>query len=224
MVTRNVLFAAGENYHVYNRGNSKQVIFRNPSDYERFSALLYLSNSHDNFNVRDALKSHQSVYDIKLTDKLINISAVCLMTNHFHLIATPLTDGGLSKFMLKLGTSYSMYFNTKYDRTGSLFEGSYKAKYLEDDRYLKYLFAYIHLNPQKLMKGNNFSTESIFNFVNNYQYSSLSLFTNPSSPRVTLGLDKIVDRSLFEIYFKNEVQVQRELFDWINYDDTPALG
>jgi len=59
------------------------------------------------------------------------------------------TEGGIVKFMRKLATSYSMYINTRYDRSGSLFEGNFKSRYVDDEPYMNYLFSYIHLNPVK---------------------------------------------------------------------------
>ena len=73
------------------------------------------------------------------------------MPNHFHILVKEKIENGISKFMGKLTTGYSMYFNKRYDRTGSLFQGVFKSVHADSDEYLKYLFAYIHLNPIKLI-------------------------------------------------------------------------
>lgn len=72
-----------------------------------------------------------------------------------------------------------MYFNTKYERTGSLFEGKFKAEHLDSDRYLKYIFAYIHLNPiaKKARSGSDFQAAVA------YAYSSLQLYAGMETSR-----------------------------------------
>ena len=229
MVTRTITFSEGEHYHVYNRGNSKQKIFLSQSDFDRFIQLLYLSNTTARFNVRDVLKTHNSVFEIHKPDSLVELHAVCLMPNHFHLIVTPLDENGLSRFMLKLATAYSMSFNTKYKRTGSLFESRFKAKNIDEDRYLKYLFSYIHMNPLSLISIEKKTKHEQFKFLYTYPHSSLSSYVNQNSlsPRAALGLselDKVVDTKLFEMYFEDKKKVEEELFNWITFDDEPALG
>jgi putative transposase len=111
-------------------------------------------------------------------EPLVSIGAYCLMPNHFHLLLTPLVDGGISKFMLKLQTGYSMYFNKKNDRVGALFQGVFKSQHMDDDIYLRYIYSYIHLNPAKL-KNSEWKTQpkSFLNqlkkFIAEYPYSSL---------------------------------------------------
>src|SRR3989344_7464294 len=120
-------FITGEYYHIYNRGIDKRVIFKSRGDYERFMMLLYLGNSSESFRLDDLLnKQHKTFSDILILDKgktLVSIGAWCLMTNHFHLLVRQEVDGGLTKFMRKLGVGYSMFFNIKYEREGALFGG-----------------------------------------------------------------------------------------------------
>ena len=82
----------------------------------------------------------------------IELLAFCLMPNHFHLLIKQLDEQSLKSFMTSLITRYSMYFNKKYDRVGSLFQGVYRAVLINDDKYLLHLSRYIHLNPSKLTK------------------------------------------------------------------------
>ena len=150
MSIRKVSFALGEFYHLYNRGNSKQIIFHDEQDYKRFVGLLYVCNQEENFK-SDNLGKNTDLLLIEVGKKLVSIGAWVLMPNHFHILATENIDYGISKFMQKLSTAYSMYYNKKYNRTGSLFEGKFKAQHLNKDSYLKYIFSYIHLNPIKLI-------------------------------------------------------------------------
>src|SRR3989338_5705420 len=159
MSIRKVSFAPGEFYHVYNRGNSKQVIFHDKQDYNRFLALLYAVNTKQNIAMRLVF---EDMYKFDRGERLVSLGAHCLMSNHFHLLLTEVDEGGISKFMQKLTTAYSMYYNKKYARTGGLFEGKFKSEHAGKDRYLKYIFSYIHLNPLKII-NKNWKTDGLKN-------------------------------------------------------------
>ena len=152
-MTRKTILAPEEYYHIYNRGVDKRVIFLDTADHQYFLALLYLSNSRKSFIVSNIAKTHprEEFFDVDREDHLVAIGAYCLMPNHFHILIKENVEGGTSLFMQKLSTAYTMYFNAKYERTGALFQGTFKAKHIDNDRYLKYLYAYIHLNPAKMV-------------------------------------------------------------------------
>src|SRR3989338_10803418 len=142
-------FVTGEYYHIYNRGIDKRVIFKLKRDYERFMMLLYVSNSSEIYRLDNLInRLHKKFDEILALDKgesLVSIGAWCLMTNHFHLLVRQEVDGGITKFMRKLGTGYSMFFNIKYERTGALFGGLFKSRLIgADDNYMKHLFGYLH--------------------------------------------------------------------------------
>ena len=148
-------FITGEYYHIYNRGIDKRVIFKSYKDYERFIMLLYLGNSNEPFRLDDILnKEHKKFDEILILDKgesIVSIGAWCLMPNHFHILIKQEADGGITKFMRKLGVGYSMFFNIKYQRAGGLFGGPFKSKLVgNDDNYMRQLFAYIHINPLEI--------------------------------------------------------------------------
>lgn len=218
MSIRKVNFVEGEFYHIYNRGNSKQAIFKNPNDYFQFINLLYIANTSVNFNLFDLKRNNNfDVFSVKRKDNLVAISAYCLMPNHFHILLTPLVENGVSKFMQKLSTGYSMYFNRRYKRTGSLFEGKFKSEHAGEDQYLKYLFSYIHLNPIKLFdkdwkKRGIQNKKRILQFLHTYKYSSYLDY---------LKIDRkeklILDPKHTVQYFPNKEIFQKEIFDWISY-------
>ena len=152
-MTRKDSFVTNNYYHVYNRGVDKRTIFGNKSDYYRFIHNLYEFNSEDaaiNLNRRLIDRGETSINNRKERKLLVNIVCYCLMPNHFHLILQQRVRNGITKFMRKIGTGYTMYFNTKNERRGVLFEGAFKAIWIEDDSYLMHLSRYIHLNPAKL--------------------------------------------------------------------------
>jgi len=180
MAIRRVPFIVGEYYHIYNRGVDKRTIFLNGYDYKRFVLLLYLCNSNKPVNMRSLLDKglpFAEMFSVDRGEQLVDIGAYCLMPNHFHILAFERIDGGISKFMEKLSTAYSMYFNKKNDRSGGLIERPFKVKYIDSEPYFNWVFSYIHLNPVKLIdkewkeKGVA-DAVAAKNFIDNYEYSS----------------------------------------------------
>lgn len=205
-------FAPGEYYHLYNRGNSKQKIFLDHFDYERFLTLLFIANGTNPFK----LFFLNDVENFDRGTSLVHIGAHCLMPNHFHVLLTPAVEGGVATFMKKVTTGYSMYFNNKYKRTGSLFEGRYKAQLAENDNHLKYLFSYIHLNPLKLFDP-NWKTDGVKDenaakrFAESYRYSSLSEYVNDEIKRKSC-----LSKDSFPQYHRSPEEVRKDLFVWLS--------
>lgn len=214
MSMRKIPFVEEEYYHLYNRGNAKRTIFKDESDYQRFLQLLYVCNTSAHVNIRDLPK------DFVPTEPIVAIGAYTLMPNHFHLLIKQTKPGGLSQFMQKIGTSYSSYFNKKYNMTGSLFEGKFKAQHLETDRYLRYMYAYIHLNPVKLIepswkeKGLKNKTRC-FEFLDAYIYSSYRTYINAPVPK---NQAHIIDPSAFPTYFATAAAHKKELLSWLHHN------
>jgi len=125
--------------YVYARGHSRSRIFRSKEDYSTFLNLFkrYLSKEQQYDKV--------SVPYPHLFNKL-ELTCFCLMPNHFHLLLYQHDEGSMSAFMRGVMTSYSRYFNKKYQRSGSLFESRYKASLITDQSYLEHITRYIHLN------------------------------------------------------------------------------
>lgn len=217
MSTRPVALAEHEFYHVYNRGTEKRTIYQSAQDYQRFIELLFLANSEKSFNVRNIRREHEDLFNIDRGSALVAVGAYCLMPNHFHLLIKPQKEGGLSKFMNKLTTGYSMYFNKKYERTGSLFEGSFKAKHASTDEYLKYLFSYIHLNPVKLYQSNwreeGVNQDEALAYLKNYHYSSFLDYCGSERKAST-----ILAKEHFPDYFTGAQTMEGELFSWLAYE------
>ncbi len=218
MSIRKVNLVSGEYYHIYNRGNSKQKIFHDNEDYARFISLLYACNSINDFRIF-ILAKEESPYDFERTKQIVSIGSYCIMPNHFHILITQKEEKGISKFMQKLTTAYVMYYNKKYKRTGSLFEGKFKSEHLNNDRYLKYIFSYIHLNPIKLIQkdwkeiGIKNKKEAL-EYLQNYKYSSYLDYLE--TKRIQ---NKILNIESFPEYFPNNKSFQSEIFEWLSYND-----
>lgn len=167
-------FSTEQFYHIYNRGVEKRNIFLEETDYFRFIHDLYELNDK---NAVINLYRNVGVTISHSRDLLVEIVCYCLMPNHFHLILKQAQDGGITKFMQKLGIGYALYFNQKYDRVGGLFQGRFKAVLITNDEYLIHLSRYIHLNPVELIEK-NWQGEGIKNlskvrkFLEKYRWSS----------------------------------------------------
>jgi len=141
------------------------------------------------------------------------------MPNHFHLLVREKEANGISLFMKKLLTAYSMYFNKKYKRTGRLFEGPFLAKHADTDEYLKYLFSYIHLNPVKLVdpkwKENKITDRAkAKKYLAEYKFSSYLDYM-----RVRRGEGKILNKSAFPGYFLNFKDFEQFIDEWLSFSD-----
>lgn len=218
MTTRHDSLALGEYFHIYNRGVDKRIIFKDDTDRDRFIELLYLANTKCPVNIRNIRRDYSSIFDFDREDVLVYIGAYCLMLNHFHILLTPVVESGVQIFMQKLLTGYSMYFNKKYERSGALFEGRFKSKHVSSDEYLKYLFAYIHLNPVKLIQPDwkDVGIQDIAEvkkYLDEYPYSSLrDYFGNREE-------SKILDKDKFPEYFSTKQEIDTELLEWLNYSE-----
>ena len=214
MSIRKTSFAPGEFYHIYNRGNGKREIFHDQWDYSHFLKILNLFNNKENHCLR---YESGNFFIPNLKTELVSIGGYCLMPNHFHLLVTEKEEGGISRFMQKLSTGYVMYYNQKYKRTGSLFEGKFKSEHVGNDKYLKYLFSYIHLNPVKLVEP-KWKTKGVMDqtrvleFLNGYEYSSYKKYLTDEDKY------NILDTSAFPEYFPTKESFKKEIFEWLNYE------
>ena len=196
---RRITFESGEYYHIYNRGVDKRTIFLDRRDFERFLYLLFACNDTEPLlNSQFYYRGFASIekYPRKRT-QLVDILCFCLMPNHFHLILRQRVDSGISLFMQKLGTGYTMYFNIKYKRSGVLFQGVFKAIHIDREEYLTHLTRYIHLNPAELRepqwkKQNIRNRKTILEFVKKYPWSSYQYYLERKrfAPLLATGLIK----------------------------------
>jgi REP element-mobilizing transposase RayT len=150
-------FTEGGIYHVYNRGVNKEDIFFQDEDFNIFLGLLgrYILG-------KDSLERMTTVKDYS---KRINLLAFCLLKNHIHLLIKQTDKKAISEFMHSLAISFTMKINNKYKRVGHLFQGIYKARFINTDAELVNVSRYIHFNP-----GTN------KNEIINYPFSSLKMY------------------------------------------------
>jgi len=209
---RTIQFIKGHFYHIFNRGVEKRDIFESEADMWRFLQALFLFNDEKslisslyglerdkgamNFSVIKNFFQEQG-YN---RDPLVRICADCLMPNHFHLLIEEIKENGISRFMHKIGTGYTNFFNAKYDRVGSLLQGPYKAVMVENDDYLQYLLAYINIiNPAQLIEPEIkekgvMDIDKVLDFAENYQWSTHQYYLGKME-------SIIVDKGIFQNFF-----------------------
>ncbi|MEA5098019.1 MAG: transposase [Burkholderiaceae bacterium] len=119
------LVISNQPHHVMQRGNDRQPIFHDAADYQAF--LGWLCEASRQFKVA--------------------IHAYVLMGNHLHLLATPSDESGLARMMQWVGRYYVPYFNRKYGRTGTLWQGRFKTSIIESEQYFLLCSRYIEMNP-----------------------------------------------------------------------------
>ncbi|MBM2817782.1 MAG: Tnp protein [Parcubacteria group bacterium] len=149
---RKVNFVTGEFYHIYNRGVDKRVIFSDTYDTKRFfqsmeefNAEKAIGSIYENSFVKKDPKSPPAQLGGEAS-KLVNFVCYCLNPNHYHFILEQVMDNGIEKFMQRIGTGYTMYFNNRYKRTRSLFQGVFKSSHIDSNEYLLHSSVYVNLN------------------------------------------------------------------------------
>lgn len=190
------IHAPEEYYHIFNRGMQKQPIFVTDADRIRFLFLVLTFQGKDTIpNISRALKLYVQGRTLnvgeKFTDKIlggriVELVAFCLMPNHFHLLLKEKLEGGIAKYMQRVLTAYTMYFNIRHDKSGHLFQGSYKSVFMKDDRQLMYVSTYIHKNCHELKEWKRKEDK--------YPWSSFQDYISENRWGKLLSNDIILDR------------------------------
>lgn len=207
-------------YHVFNRGVEKRPVFMDEPDYYRFVNDLAIFN--DNKSVSNP---KYRIEEIKKSDNrkpFVDILAFCLMPNHYHLLLRQKEEDGISKFMNKIGVGYTNYFNLKYERVGSLFQGTFKSVLIDDESQFLYIPYYIHLNPLDLKipdwKENGINKpKSAIEFLNSYKWSSHQDYTGKSN------FISVINKDILNELFINSENYQKELKNFISDFDFSGI-
>ena len=183
MPHRNIIrhYTEDASYHCYNRGVEKRKIFLDEQDYgvflQRLKLMLANPEGLDKEDVAGRVRVKSFYGEVQLI-------SYCLMPNHFHLLLRQESADAIPEFMRTLSTSYTMYFNKRYDRVGSLFQGRYKARLVDSDPYRLHISRYIHLNPLDLVSRLNLDA---------YLYSSMRFLREPDLAPSWLGAQELLD-------------------------------
>jgi putative transposase len=227
---------AGEIYHIYNRGTEKRSIFLDDSDYLRFIHDLFEFNDENPaFNIGHFFNKNRKRDEAEYIDvrrqyierrrgrkMLVEILAFCLMPNHYHLLLKPKKDSGITEFIKKINGGYAKYFNNKYERTGTLFQGKYKSILVKKDAYFIHLPYYIHLNPLDLKfpewrDGKIKNYKEAMKFLENYRWSSfLDYIGKKNFPSVT-------QREFLLRFFGGAEQYKKDTLEWLKEMDLEEI-
>lgn len=226
MPSNHIVPQIGGIYHVYNRGVEKRDIFIDRVDYVRFLHNLYEFNNIDNapaFERRYKPSKNKNVghpmFYIKqhIRKPIVDVLAFCLMKNHYHLLLRPVNKGGISLFMRKMNAGYANAFNAKYSRSGYLFEGRYKIKHVNKEKYLRHLICYINLNPLKFLskfdKNKKIDIEKTWEALNGYRWSSHLDYLDQDN------FGSIIDKKFVSNVFNSMVEYEKFTKDWVEYYD-----
>ncbi len=196
---RSTSLVTGETYHVFNRGAHKRSIFYTDGERERFLALLLVANQTTPVHLANLLTKYKGPSFIKLFteeapesgERIVDILGYCLMPNHIHMVLRQRVDDGITTFMRKVGTAYSMYFNAKHGHGGTLWQGRFKSLHVSDDEYLGWLIQYVHLNPLDLIEpkwkeGGVSSRARAEKFIRSYRWSSYNDYAIRTRPESNL--------------------------------------
>jgi len=201
MPSRNVVreFAPDNYYHIYNRGVAKQPIFIDAADKQKFLDIL-----ERHLDPNNASQRYDGVRYRKF-DKNMELLCYCLMGNHFHMLVYLKSEGqNISEFMRSVCTAYTMYFNKRHNRVGTLFQGVFKASRVSNDMYLQHITRYIHLNPRT---------------YKTYNYSSLQYYIGKPDP-IWLNTRRIL--GVFDgddyLAFIEDYEAQMHMTDDLKYE------
>lgn len=146
------IFEGSEFFLLSNTGHQGGVIFSSQEDYDRFEAYLYLLNAVNGPRASNFFLNgrERGIFEVNRGELLVAIGAYSFTPKGFYILARAQSPGGISKFMQKLQTAYTMYFNLKYQRSGRIFHSGYHAEKAQSERHLKYLFCFTHMHPAVL--------------------------------------------------------------------------
>jgi len=229
MPRQSTQLANNEIYHICLRAVGDDIIFKDDNDYFRGIFSVYEFNNSNFVNIwtrrRDRLieKKREKMSALGENsfsgkrDCLVEVLAFCFMPNHIHLLVRQLKDGGISRFMQKIGGGYAQYFNNKYQRKGHLFN-QFKAIHVSSNKQLKNVVTYIHCNPVSLINP-NWKTNGIKNsdkvikfLEKDYRWSSLFDYLDKKNfPSITI-------RDLVLKLMDGSDGIKSDLENWVQYN------
>lgn len=201
----------GDVAHVCNRGVEKRTVFLNEKDYARFVGDLFrFNNDGPSLPVADITE-----YDASYQHPIVDILKWSLLPNHYHLLLLERIEGGIVKFIQRLGNGYTKYFNIKNERSGYLFQNAAKINVITKQSQFLYIPLYVELNPLDLF-DKNWRTSGIkeiartMRFLENYRWSSYRDYTGKNN------FPFLLNKKLFyELFETNEKAYQKEVRNWL---------
>ncbi|HEY4514244.1 MAG TPA: transposase [Candidatus Paceibacterota bacterium] len=221
-----------ELYHALNRGVDKRDIFLNDKDRIRFVHDLYEFNDLEPAgSVYYSYRKNLPNLDLRNPDirmprtSIVDIHGWCVMHNHYHLLLSERVEGGISLFLRKLNVGYANYFNERYKRSGTLFQGRTKKIHIASDAHMLHILNYVHFNPLDFLKGCKdwrarriSGTAAALAHLDGYRWSSYLDYVGKKN------FPSVITTDLFNDIFKNyEKEVREYLRDLDLTDVKPFL-
>ena len=209
---RKIILANQQIYHVYNRGVERRPIFTTKREFERMIITIWFYHfAQIGIHLSQYLvlpKQEQQVFQERLLEKpqSVSILAFCLMPNHFHFILRQEMEEGVSRFVANITNSYTKYFNLKRKRVGPLFQGTFKAVWVETDDQFLHLTRYIHLNPIS-----SFLVRP--EYLEVYPWSSYSEYLSPSEMKIcnSEAIHRLISLKNYHQFVYNQVDYAQKL-------------
>jgi len=201
MPIRKTILVPGETYHIYNRSVQGIPIFKGQRENEIFLETIkyYLqANPPTRFSI---YRTNKDKFSINHDQKLVTIINYCLMPNHFHFTLRQEEENGIRRFIQKISNSFAHYFALKYQNSGPVFEGNFKAVRIESNEQLLHLSRYIHLNPV---------TAYLVENPEDYPYSSYLIYIRKEK-------SEIINPSIVLNQFRYPKQYQKFVLDQKDY-------
>lgn len=207
-------FITNEIYHIYNRSVGRENIFSaklnlrkilEATNYYRYPQTMSLSKWK---SLPNDAKQHY-IFGITTTQPLVEIYVFSFMPNHYHFLVKQLQDDGIEYFLTKLQNCFAKYFNTKFDRHGSLFQIQFKARRIETDEQFVHVSRYIHLNHVTAYHIH-------FSELCDSPWTSFPYYINGGdTPFVNTKpiLSFFKDREDYKVFVADQVEYQRTLGD-----------
>ena len=209
--------AEDEIYHIYNRGIDGKIVFPKNEYYERFVQGLGLFNTTDPVNIKDMIVNSSNPgirSQARGGERLVDVGLFNLRPTHYHLLLRQIVPNGISLFMQKIGTGFTTFYNLKNKRSGPLFQGAFRARLADKDRYLKHLFAYIALNSldadmSEWRDGGITDRKKAEELLINARWSSFgSLFKNDKR------FNGVVNEDFIEEFFDSHSELKEFVLSW----------
>ena len=241
MPYREEQFDNGEMYHLIIKGIDGNLLFKDIDDYYRGIFSIYEFNNFNPVEIAirrkeiaifkkslkkkniqsETIQSQTLSQSLKMKDNrnlIVEILEFCFMPNHLHLLVRQIKDGGITKFMSKLGTGYGGYFNKKYEREGHVLQKRFASVHIRTDEQLKTIFVYIHANPISLIEPKwkeigIKDPDKIIEFLENeYRWSSYFDYVGKQNfPSVT-------NREFMTNVMGGEQGCRKSVNDWVRFN------
>lgn len=191
---RNLIFANGQMYYLYNRGLNRQPVFTKDKEFQRMFDLVsyyrlnYPELRYSKFKVL-AKAEREHLVEALVTEQNMRVDLIsyAFTTNQVHFLVRQTIDNGVTSYMSNITNGYTKYFNGKHERRGPLFEGTFLAKRIETDEQLKLLSRHLHVQPViTYIKTHERLVE--------YPWTSYGEYVSPMSTGICTGKTHVLDQ------------------------------